>query len=508
MSRNSPRSVIPISPAFLGPGRNDVSIDLREFLDILNAGGFMNLSRRNFIKKLGISLAVVNMAAKNLVCGKKKDTEGSENLLLKNPDQPEPAPLGYDRLPLEWYKQTVKELKQSVAEQGVDAILLESDLNKVYFTGCFRSSGERSTWVLFPMNEEDTVYWFSPGIDRDLITSWWCTENEYYFCYPQAEGGFPNRGQVVRGKQVDLFEWMLERLKKRGYGNKIIGTDMHFHTSQQQKIRKLVPNIRFINISNLCQKMRIIKKPGEIALTQRAYRYFDKIHAFARDYILERGTETTDFEIGQALQAYGIKLMMNDVKRDGKPHTAIGIEVTSQYVRAGIATAYPHPNQFFYNKVEKGKPLYVNTDIKLGGYGGEGYRNYLIAPWTPHQEKMWHVVADCVRIQVEESKPGVACSEVAYKIHQYQVKHGMQDYIYHRPAHGSGQNFEGHQPPFISLGDHTLIEEGMTFSVEPGLYDAKNGIGINPSDNLLITKNGGILMSSVPFSEEWSFLRL
>jgi Xaa-Pro aminopeptidase len=98
------------------------------------------------------------------------------------------------------------------------------------------------------------------------------------------------------------------------------------------------------------------------------------------------------------------------------------------------------------------------------------------------------VVADTVQIQVEETKPGITCADVAYKIHQYQVKNGMKDYIYHRPAHGSGQNFEGHQPPFISLGDHTVIEEGMTFSVEPGLYDEKNGTVSNPSDNHRLLK--------------------
>jgi len=468
----------------------------------------MNETRRSFIKKVGVGLAGAGFAAENIACSLTPTPQGSEKLLLENSAQPEPAPKGFDRLPLEWYKNTVKRLKQKVEEKGVDAILLESDVNTVYFTGCFRGSGERTTWAFSPVNEEDTVYWFSPGIDRDLITTWWCTENEYYFCYPHAEGGFPNKGQVVQGKRVDLFEWMLEGLKKRGFDNKTIGTDMNLFPSQLKKVKKILPGATVVNIGDICQKMRIIKTPEEIALTQRAYRYFDKIHAFSRDYILERGTETTDFEIGQALQAYGIKLLMNDVKRDGRPHTAVGMEVTSHYVRAGVSTAYPHPNQFFYNKVEKGKSVYVNTDIKLSGYGGEGYRNYLIAPWTAHQEKMWEIVADCVQIQVEESKPGVACSEVAYKIHQHQVKNGMQNYIYHRPAHGSGQNFEGHQPPFISLGDHTIIEEGMTFSVEPGLYDSKNGIGINPSDNLLITKNGGVLMSSVPFSKEWSFLTL
>jgi Xaa-Pro dipeptidase len=53
-----------------------------------------------------------------------------------------------------------------------------------------------------------------------------------------------------------------------------------------------------------------------------------------------------------------------------------------------------------------------------------------------------------------------------------------------------------------------VIEENMTFSVEPGLYDEKNGIGVNPSDNLLVTKKGAILMSRVPISKEWSFLAL
>ncbi len=378
----------------------------------------------------------------------------------------------------------------------------------MYFTGCFRRSGERSTWTFFPVNEQDTVYWYSPGIDRDLITSWWCTENEYYFCYPHAEGGFPNKGQVVRGERVDLWEWVLNGVKKRGFADRTLGIDAELTPSKMKTFEKVLPHAKLVDIGDLCLGMRILKTPEEIALIKRAYLYFDKVHAFGRDYILERGTEATDFEIGQALEAYGINLLMKDVKRDGKPHTAVGIYVTSQYVRTGVATAYPHPNQFFHSKVKKGDNLYVNTDIRLGGYGGEGYRNFQIHPWNEHQEKMWQVVADSVQIQLEETKPGVACSEVAEKIHRHQVKQGMQNTIYHRPGHGVGQNYESHQAPFISLGDHTVIEEGMTFSVEPGLYDSERGIGVNPSDRLLVLKDKAVLMSNVPYSREWSFLTL
>ena len=464
----------------------------------------MSIDRRKFIKSMGLGLASMRLSASNLI----KSPGESESLLVTNRNHPKPAPKGYDRLPLSWYKQRVQKLKNMLLNDKVDAILLENDVNKIYFSGCFRGSGKRTTWVLFPQEEKDTAYWFSPGIDRDLIKSWWCTENNYYFCFPHGEDGFPNKGKVVAGKQVDLFEWLLEHLKEKGYEGKKIATDMNLSQNQLLKLNKYLPKTKFINISSVCEKMRIIKTKEEIALTQRAYRYFDKIHSFARDYILENGTNTNDFEIGQALKSYGINLLMKDLSFDGKPHSAVGVLVTSEYVRAGISTAYPHPNQLFYNKVKKGEPVYVNTDIKIGGCGGEGYRNYQINPISKYQDKMWSVVADTVQIIVEETKPGVLCSDVAYKVHKYQVDNGMQDYIYHRPGHGTGFNFEGHQSPYFSLGDHTPIEEGMMFSVEPGLYDSKRGIGINPSDNLLVTKEGSVLMTSVPFSKEWSYLNI
>ena len=464
----------------------------------------MSIDRRKFIKSMGLGLASMRLSASNLI----KTPGESESLLVTNRNHPKPAPKGFDRLPLSWYKERVQILKNMLLNDKVDAILLENDVNKIYFSGCFRGSGKRTTWVLFPQEEKDTAYWFSPGIDRDLIKSWWCTENNYYFCFPHGEGGFPNKGKVVAGKQVDLFEWLLEHLKEKGFEGKKIATDMNLSANQLLQLNKYLPKTKFINISGVCEKMRIIKTKEEIALTQRAYRYFDKIHSFARDYILENGTNTNDFEIGQALKSYGINLLMKDLSFDGKPHSAVGVLVTSEYVRAGISTAYPHPNQLFYNKVKKGEPVYVNTDIKIGGCGGEGYRNYQINPVSKYQDKMWSVVADTVQIIVEETKPGVLCSDIAYKVHKYQVDNGMQDYIYHRPGHGTGFNFEGHQSPYFSLGDHTPIEEGMMFSVEPGLYDSKRGIGINPSDNLLVTRKGSVLMTSVPFSKEWSYLNI
>jgi Xaa-Pro aminopeptidase len=173
-----------------------------------------------------------------------------------------------------------------------------------------------------------------------------------------------------------------------------------------------------------------------------------------------------------------------------------------------VASAYPHPNQFFHSPIERGQTVYVNTDILLGGLGGECYRNYLIGPWTSEQERMWEVVSETIAIMEEECRAGNTCSHVAARVHQHQVDSGMADFIYHRPGHGQGQFYVGHQAPFLALGDPTPLEENMTFSMEPGLYDSAGGIGINPSDNLRVTATRGVRFSSVPFSKEWSFLTI
>ena len=160
----------------------------------------MQISRRSLVRNIGLGIAGVSVASRALA---RADGElESESLFVKDRPHPEPAPTGYDRLPLEWYKSATSRLKDRLRPEGIDAILLQRDVNAVYFSGSFRGSGERTTWLMFRMDEDDTAYWFSPGIDRDLITSWWCTENEYYFCYPHAENGFPNKGSVETGPAV------------------------------------------------------------------------------------------------------------------------------------------------------------------------------------------------------------------------------------------------------------------------------------------------------------------
>ncbi len=429
-------------------------------------------------------------------------TRGSEKLLRPRPDHPQPA--AFDRLDQAWYKAAVGRLQEKLREAGIDAALLTDRWNIIYFTGLFHTSTERPFAILIPA-EGTALTWFHPGLDRDLVDTWWIEDKESYFDMKHARGGFPNEGRVQEGDAVDLTRWMWEGIRKRGLAEKVVGTDATYDEKARAIIADIAPRSTLKRIDDLCVNMRMVKTQEEIALVQRAMNSWSRMHAFARDLILSRGIDAYDFEIAQQTTAFGADLILKEIERDGRPHTAVGISI-GVGVRSGLGTAFPHPNQFHYNRIRRGDALQVAGVVTVGGYGGELYRAYQLHPWDAHREKVWEVTTESCRIQQEHSAAGVACSHVAKAVHDYQVKMGMQKYIYHRPAHGQGS--EGHQPPYIALGDFTTLKEGMTFSNEPGLYDPQNGFGYNHSDCVLVTAKGGVPMGSVPLTKDWCFLKL
>jgi Xaa-Pro dipeptidase len=463
------------------------------------------INRRTFLATTGAAAAGSALAAGNALAAppaQSAPASGKSASLFLPADDLKPAT--YDRLPLEWNKRQVKKLQEKLAADGCDGILLTDRWNIIYFTGLWHTTTERPFYAFIPTQGSHPI-WFFPALDRDLVHSWWYEDGETYFDFPHAEGAYPHEGKVQMGAKVDLFEWMLAGLKKRGFAGKNLAADRELVPSMQSKVVKVLGK-EMGSAEGHCIGMRMRKTPEELALTRRAYNYFNQMHAFARDLLLEKGTDLTDFDIATAATKYGTDLVMADIKRDGAPHTAVGISINVS-CRTGKATAYPHPNQFNHNKVKKGDSLQIEGAVKIGGCGGELYRQFLIDPWTDHMKKVWTATRDGCLMQKEESIAGVTGSVVAYKIHTFQVKNGMAPYIYHRPAHGEGM--EGHQPPYLALGDYTMLEPGMCFSVEPGLFDPEHGFGVNFSDVFVVEPEGpSRQMSRAPWSEEYCLVKL
>lgn len=411
-----------------------------------------------------------------------------------------------DRLPIAWYRACVARLQTKLGEMGLDGVLLRDQWNIVYVSGYFHSTTERPEALWVPREGEPTL--FVPGLDRDLVASWWVRDAEYYFDYPHAESdGDPRTGSVLgRNGTANLWVWMLRGLDRRGFGSRNIGLDWEPPPSQARAFQDALPAARFTPAPQLTLAMRQIKTPEEIALTQRAIDYHDRVLAFCRDYVLRHGTNASDFDVRHEAVRFGTELVLGDIPHDGRPFSAAGVSISCQ-CRIGVGTAYPHPNQFFMTRVQRGQAIqFAGVMVRIGGYGGEGYRACHILPITSEQQRMWDVHTEMTLAQQEHSRAGVECREVASRVLEIARRAGLEQYVYHRPAHGAGM--EGHQAPYVSLGDTTVLQEGMMFSNEPGLYNPAGGYGYNHSNNLLVTATRGQQMNRTPMTREWCLLRI
>jgi Xaa-Pro dipeptidase len=64
----------------------------------------------------------------------------------------------------------------------------------------------------------------------------------------------------------------------------------------------------------------------------------------------------------------------------------------------------------------------------------------------------------------------------------------------HRTGHGLG--LEGHEPPYMVRGEATILQPGMTFTVEPGIYLAGKG-GVRIEDDVLVTADGSETLTTL-----------
>jgi Xaa-Pro dipeptidase len=446
-----------------------------------------------------------------------------------------PEAADFHRLPLEWHQEKARQLKAEASERGVDGgLFLTNRWNVIYATGLLHTGTERPFACFLPMDDDDALIWFHPYLDTALVESWWCTRAFAYFDHHHAEGAWPSRGEVRTGNTVDLYRWWGETLASLGYAGKTIGIDsggqaelgllpgwekrerLDFfavevpepHRPEHGPFGRMaaaLPDSQFVDCYDILIRQRAVKDEAETRLVQRAMDVLSEIHAFARDYLLERGAGAIDWEVANAARLWGMQRLMDELPHSGLPHETVGADI---YLgcRTGPGTAYPHPNQAFWTPVEGGHALQIAGLVHIGGYGGEQYRSFLVAPWTDWQEQVWDVHTRAYEIQAEESYAGNTCSNVAAAVHRHQVEGGCAHLVYHRPGHSQGM--EGHQPPYQALGDYTVLRAGMHFSNEPGLYDVEHGFGFNHGNNILVAEEKGLQMGTAPCTKEWCLLEL
>jgi Xaa-Pro dipeptidase len=78
---------------------------------------------------------------------------------------------------------------------------------------------------------------------------------------------------------------------------------------------------------------------------------------------------------------------------------------------------------------------------------------------------------------------------------QYFEENGLLPYWRQHTGHAIG--LRNHEAPFLDIGDQTVIEPGMVFTIEPGLYQEGLG-GFRHSDTVAVTDDGIDILTDYP----------
>jgi len=115
--------------------------------------------------------------------------------------------------------------------------------------------------------------------------------------------------------------------------------------------------------------------------------------------------------------------------------------------------------------------------------------------WREGYGEIHTIVEKAVQAALRTARPGVLARQVDDAARKVIADAGYGQYFVHRTGHGMG--IDGHEPPYITATSDTVLEEGMVFSIEPGIY-LPGRFGIRLEEIVILRADNAEILSDLP----------
>jgi Xaa-Pro aminopeptidase len=234
------------------------------------------------------------------------------------------------------------------------------------------------------------------------------------------------------------------------------------------------------------------KSPAELELIRESGRWCAVAHRKLQEYSVPGATETeASLRAGyeatlEMLAALGDSFGGQQASSDGASAGYRG----QIGVRSAWAHAVAHNIEF-----SPGDLLVTETSAPIWGYNAELERGMVIGPPSDEVRRLFDHTIVAQEVAFAALRPGVMCADVDNAVLGYFEKHDLIPYWRQHVGHAIG--LRNHEAPFLDAGDHTVIEPGMVFTIEPGLYAEGVG-GCRHSDTVAVTADGIEILTDYP----------
>jgi Xaa-Pro dipeptidase len=243
-------------------------------------------------------------------------------------------------------------------------------------------------------------------------------------------------------------------------------------------------------LSTLIESLMARKSESEIALIRESARWCAHAHRLLQEYSrpgateaeasLRAGHETT-LAMLEALGEFG---------QQGSSDGASAGYRGQIGLRSAWAHAVAHNIEF-----KVGDMLVTETSAPVWGYNAELERGMVIGEPTDKMRWMFDHVVAAQQVAFDTLRPGVTCGDVDGAVMRYFEENDLLPYWRQHTGHAIG--LRNHEAPFLDVGDHTVVEAGMVFTIEPGLYEEGLG-GFRHSDTVAVTDDGIDILTDYP----------
>ncbi len=325
------------------------------------------------------------------------------------------------------FAQRVARARAVMAEDGIDALLLSVGADLPYFTGYEAMASERLTMAVLTAEGAGTIV--VPRLEAPRVKV------------------RPDDFEVRAWDETDDPVAIVARLVG-GPGRFAVGD--HTWAVFLMRLQAALPAATFVPASGLTSELRIIKDDGEVAALAAAAAAADRVATRLRDTAFAGRTE---HDLAQEVQSMVV----------AEGHESAWDAIVASGPNA--ASPHHHPGD---RVVEPGDSVVVDFGGRHGGYFSDTTRTFHVGAPSGEFAAAYEVLWAAQQEGVEAARPGVAAQDVDRAARAVIEEAGYGEFFVHRTGHGIG--LEVHEAPYLVEGNERVLEPGMAFSVEPGIY--------------------------------------
>lgn len=272
---------------------------------------------------------------------------------------------------------------------------------------------------------------------------------------------------ISKGKYSDTIKELFENIKL----SKIGIEDKFMTLAGFNKLKEDNPKFEFIEIGDKVNNLRLIKTDKEVENISVANRIAEK----AFNYILDKiKVGKTENEIAAELEYF---MKLNGAS--GKSFDTV--------VASGYRSAMPH-GVASDKKIQNNEFVKMDYGCIFNGYVSDITRTVFIGDKiTDKHKEIYYVVKEAQKLAIENVRAEITGRELDKIARDYIYNKGYEGKFGHGLGHGIG--LEIHENPTVSPRGETVLQEGMTITIEPGIYIEGFG-GVRIEDDVVVKKEG------------------